>query len=157
MYLLSIAETAFLRESSDSDSITLPVISEILVIVELSKFSICSSCSFVNAPSRRLNRTSCVRAISLGSLKVVLVCPRTFTPGLSDFLTTRGTSNLPSNRILKLTDSSVATLTRFYDPAPYSHLSPALSACSGRRSLCIARNFPFGSLHYFYEPLHNIA
>src|SRR5882724_6827399 len=134
---------------------TLPVTKEIFVTVEISKFSICSSWSRVNLPSRRLNRTSCARAMSLASLTAALVSSRTFTPGLSNFLTTRDAFNLfASHSILKTIQIGPTTFTGLYDPALYNHFSRSLLVCFRRRNLCIVCNFPVVSLHYFDRSFH---
>ena|ERR1700756_3375418 len=126
--------------------------------LQVSKSSICSSCSRVNVPSRRLNRTSCARAMSLASLRAVLVSSRTFTPGLSNFLTTRDAFNLfASHSILKTIQIGPTTFTELYDPALNNHLSRALSLCSRRRNRYVVCNFPVLSLHYFDRSFHNIA
>ena len=70
-------------------SITPAATKEIFETVEISKSSICRSCSCVKLPSRRLNLINCVRAMSLASLRVALVSSVALTPGLSSFLPTR--------------------------------------------------------------------
>jgi hypothetical protein len=70
-------------------SITPAATKEIFETVEISKFSICRSCSCVKLPSRGLNLINCVRAMSLASLRVALVSSVALTPGLSSFLATR--------------------------------------------------------------------
>ena len=148
----------FVGEFSASVSMILPVTNEIFVTVEISKFSICSSWSCVNLPSRRLNRTSCARAMSLASLRAALVSSGTFTSGFSNFLTTREALNLlPSDSILKAILRGPPTFTGLYDPALYNHFSRALSVCSRRRNLCIVCNFPVLSLHYSDRSFHNIT
>jgi len=148
----------FVGELSASASMTLPVTNEIFVTVEISKFSICSSWSRVNLPSRRLNRTSCARAMSLASLRAALVSSRTFTPGLSNFLTTRDAFNLfASHSILKTIQIGPTTFTGLYDPALNNNLSRALSLCPRRRNRYVVCNVPVLSLHYFDRSFHNIT
>jgi len=148
----------FVGEFSASASMTLPVTNEIFVTVEISKFSICSSWSCVNVPSSRLNLMSCVRATSLASLRRALVSSRTFTPGLSNFLTTRDAFNLfASHSILKTIQIGPTTFTGLYDPALNNHLSRALSLCSRRRNRYVVCNFPVLALHYFDRSFHNIT
>ena len=88
----------FVGEFSASASMTLPVTKKIFVTVEISKFSICSSWSCVNVPSRRLNLMSCVRATSLASLRAALVSFPTFTLLLSNFLSTRAAFQISFHR-----------------------------------------------------------
>jgi len=85
---------------------------EIFAAVEVSKFSICSSWSGVNVPSRRLNLMSCARAMELASLRALLFSSRTFTSMLSNFLTTRNAFNLfASHSVLQTNQIGLTTLT----------------------------------------------
>jgi len=88
-YCLVSSDSNLVRGFLVIASITPAVNKEIFETVEISKFSIWSSCSCVNLPSRRLNLRNCVRATSLASLRAAFVSSLALTPGLSIFLSTR--------------------------------------------------------------------
>src|ERR1041384_3564861 len=106
--------STYLRSSS-SDCITCPPSDEILVAVDITRFSIRTSCSCVRGPSRRrASREFCARNVAWVT-RWNLFGPSLATCKTSELLPTEGT--------LKLTDGSPPLFTRLYYPALYNHLS----------------------------------
>jgi tRNA threonylcarbamoyladenosine modification (KEOPS) complex Pcc1 subunit len=152
-YCLVSSDSNLVRGFLVIASITPAVNKEIFETVEISKFSIWSSCSCVKLPSRRLNLRNCVRATSLASLRAAFVSFLALTPGLSIFLSKRASFQIYFAR--KKTQIGTTTFTGLYDPALNDHLSRALTICSQRRNRNVLCNLPILSLDYFDGSFHN--